>query len=402
MRRIILISLSTPTYNNMRAASGLPYHLIRGAQEAFGEDGVSFEVYSFNINHIDAEGIRKSEQGLNAKINLLPTPWWQQWMFRLHLLFLRVLLKYPLGAYLRLPKGISEEIKAKKPDIVWFYGEELAGLAKPFSDMRTIVTMPDCESMYYHRLLRKRFATQRLSQILRYAFAYWQYRSMERDHCLTDVTYHFVGKADREFFQEINPQAKAIFLRHPFYKVEGGMRNTENRLEFHTPVRIVIPGRYDIYQKEAVDELLPMLCASNDLKPHYEITFMGKGWDAPAATLKASGWTVDIKTWVDDYAAELHQHDIALYPISVGTGTKGRVLDAFANGLLVIGTPFALENIAGEHEKSCLEYHRAEEAINALRMMLCDKKKLELLATEAQTKILRDHNRNEVSRKLFE
>lgn len=31
--RIILITLSTPTYNNVRVASALPYHLIMGGQE---------------------------------------------------------------------------------------------------------------------------------------------------------------------------------------------------------------------------------------------------------------------------------------------------------------------------------------------------------------------------------
>ena len=32
-KKIALISLSTPTFNNVRAASALPYHLIKGANE---------------------------------------------------------------------------------------------------------------------------------------------------------------------------------------------------------------------------------------------------------------------------------------------------------------------------------------------------------------------------------
>lgn len=49
--RIILITLSTPTYNNVRSASALPYHLIMGAKE---QGDIDFEVYSYNINEIDA------------------------------------------------------------------------------------------------------------------------------------------------------------------------------------------------------------------------------------------------------------------------------------------------------------------------------------------------------------
>lgn len=415
MKKIILVSLCTPTVYNMRAASALPYHLIRGAKEAYGED-IQFEIYSFNSNNVDVAGVRQSEKQLDAKIHLLCTPWWQQWLFRLHLLFLRILLRYPLGAYFHLPNHVTAEIRNKQADTLWIYGEDIMHLAKLFPEAKIICTMPDCESMYYYRLLRKRFATQRLSQVIRYTFAYWQYRRMERDHYDPRVTYHFVGKVDREFFEGINPGSKTVFLRHPLYQSsslslallnrDGASRQFSDDInqtagrKFHSPIRIVVPGRYDIYQQEAMNELVPELCKPNDLKQHYVITFLGKDWETPAAQMKDAGWTVTIKTWVDDYAAELRQHDIALYPISVGTGTKGRVLDAFANGLLVIGTVFSLENI--EAEGGCVLYQKASEVSELLYLIRQDTCKYEKTANVGQQLVLENHNRAMIAKKMWE
>lgn len=402
MMKVILVSLSTPTPYNVRAASALPFHLMRGMQETVEDEKVQVEVYTYNINEVDETSMRQTEDTLGAKIHLLDTPRWQQWMLRLHLLMLRVLLRYPLCAYYRLPKAVVEQIKAAQPDVLWIYGEELAGIAKHFPGMNIICTMPDCEAMYYHRLLRKRFATQRLSQILRYAFAYWQYRGMERDQFQPQVLYQFVGKADKEFFDEINPRARAVFVEHPAPPqpslVGEGEGLAHTRL-FHSPLRIVMPGRYDIYQKEEVDEILPELVKADGLKEHCVITFLGKGWDEPAAQLRASGWTVNIKTWAEDYAAELRQHDVALYPISVGTGTKGKVLDAFINGLLIIGTPFALENI--DYGDDAILYHQPTEVIAALRSIIGAPDGYTAMAQRGCTRIRAVHDRQRVVQQLL-
>ena len=47
--KIALISIPTPTFNNRGAASALPYYLIKGAG-----DKATFEVWSFNSNHVFA------------------------------------------------------------------------------------------------------------------------------------------------------------------------------------------------------------------------------------------------------------------------------------------------------------------------------------------------------------
>ena len=65
----------------------------------------------------------------------------------LHMMFFRVLLKYPLYNYCKLPQQCINAIRASHSNIIWIYGEELAGLTKHFQGSNCIVTMPDCESL---------------------------------------------------------------------------------------------------------------------------------------------------------------------------------------------------------------------------------------------------------------
>ena len=318
---ISLITLSTPTYNNVRAASALPYHLIMGAKE---QGNIDFEVYSYNINAIDAVGIAETERALGVKIHLLQKPWWMLWMFRLHLGILRVLLKYPYLSYLRVPEEAIKKIKSSNPDIIWIYGEEIAGIAKAFEGIKRIVTMPDCESMFYYRMLRLRWATKHLSQILRYAFAYWQYRSMERHNCRADVIYHFVGEADAEFSKNRNKR------------------------------------------------------------------------------LKTAGFVSSHIKFAPDYIEELQKHDIQINAIDVGTGTKGKVLDAISNGLLAFGTNYALENVAVRNGESCVQYSTVEEAMDRLVDICAHRNEYEQMAETGRRLVLQEHDRGKIADKIFD
>jgi hypothetical protein len=390
------MTLSTPTYNNVRAASALPYHLIMGAKE-LGD--IDFEVYSYNINEIDAAGIAETERSLNVRLHLLQKPWWVTWMFRLHLGILRVLLKYPYLSYLRVPEETIKKIKSSNPDIIWIYGEEIAGIAKTFEGIKRIVTMPDCESMFYYRMLRQRWATKHLSQILRYAFAYWQYRSMERRNCHANVIYHFVGETDAEFFKNINPSSKAIFLRHPLYAF-----NELKKIAFSEPkIKLLFAGRYDFYCEHGSNELLDaMLGRKQDLINNFEITFLGKGWETWNERLKTAGFVSSHIKFAPNYITELQKHDIQINAIDVGTGTKGKVLDAISNGLLAFGTNYALENVAVRNGESCVQYSTVEEAMDRLMDICAHRNQYEQMAENGRKIVLLEHDRGKIADTLFD
>ena len=120
-----------------------------------------------------------------------------------------------------------------------------------------------------------------------------------------------------------------------------------------------------------------------------------------ANMLKTVGFDVDIKGYVDDYAAEISSHHIQLTPVAVGTGTKGKVLDAFANGLMVIGTPLALENIAVKSGKECVLYRDGVELADWLNRLAHEPSTIEEIARAGKEAVLREHGREKIAREFF-
>ena len=400
-KKIVLISLSTPTFNNVRAASALPYHLIKGIRESNATE-YNLEIYSFNINNIGTEDIRKIEIELGTTIHQLQCPLWKKWMLKLHLLFLRVLLKYPMLSYFRIPTSTLEKIKESAPNGIWIYGEELMGLAKTFEKLPCVITMPDCESLFYHRMLSKDFATRKLFQTLRYAYAYHQYRRMERYHYTEHAQYHFVGKEDTRFFKLLHPNGHALFIRHPLYEYRSA-----KEIKFHQPkIKVLIAGRNDMYMHEATNQLIESLCSIDGTKQyklpaHYIFTFLGKGWEKDAEKMKDAGYCTNTISFAPDYIEELQKHDIQITPIVVGTGTKGKVLDAISNGLLEIGTHGALENIAVESGKSCIQYEMASECVELLAHIIRNTGKYENIAENGVHQICELHDRRKIAKEFF-
>ena len=210
---------------------------------------------------------------------------------------------------------------------------------------------------------------------------------------------------------------------------------------------MLIAGQYNYYMKQEADLLIEQICnvnvndngnltaaqyenvggeivkvnvpvPVNVLKKHYVFTFLGKGWEKHVEAMKLAGYEVEHIKFAPDYIEEICKHDIQITPIAIGTGTKGKVLDALANGLLVIGTPYAMENIAVEHGVSCIVYQKPVEVIKILldivkndnvndndNEMLCyensNRKKYEEMAAEGQRQVLKHHDRGLIAKQLF-
>lgn len=393
--KLTLISLSTPTFNNYRAASALPYHLISSVKKSFS---ASVEVYSYNINELNIAQVEQVEKELNITIHLLDKPKWLKMMMKLHLVFLRVFLKYPLYSYCRLPQKHIDSIKSTHSDIIWIYGEELADHSKYFPDSKCIVTMPDSESLYYYRMLRQPWVTMNLLQIMKYSFAYWQYKGLESHIRKENVIYHFVGNEDADFFKSMNGQANSLFMRHPLYAY-----NSEKTIKFHQPkIKLLFTGRYDFYCQHGSDDFLSELAKNcNILSSYFEITFLGKGWRVWNEKLHEVGFQSQHISFAPDYIAELQNHDIQVNAIDVGTGTKGKVLDGIANGLLIIGTPYALENISVKNGESCVMVSNGIDFIQSLYVIKNNVSLYENIAKKGQEKVLLEHNTKDIAKNLF-
>lgn len=397
--KITLVTIVTPYRENYKGTTAVQYHLL-----AHRPKDVEVEIYSFNNNGLPEDKIKEVERELNVKIHLLPLPTWYKLVFALHLLFIRLFLKYPLHHYIAVPKKWVDKIKAVKPNGIWIYGEELSKVTRQFEGYKRIHTLPDSEALYYHRMLGTRFVMNDMKKYWRCAFMYPKFRHMERDFDRDkSIHYHLVGKADAEFLRDMAPGIQAHFIRHPHYDVAplSGLRH------FHSPIRLLIAGQYNLYMKQDADEFVSELLGVDNktkegLQNNYQITFLGHGWEQHASDLQKDGWNAQHITFAPNYIEEVTKHDIQLAPISIGTGTKGKVLDALANGLLVIGTPYAMENIAVESGKTCIVYHSTKEAVAAMQDIANNVEKYEAIAEEGRKAVLKYHSRMLVSSQLFD
>lgn len=395
---IILVSILTPFKENVRGTSALPYHLM-----VKRDRNIKMEIYSFNCNHLSDEQIVQVEEELDVKIHIIPLPKWFVWIFKLHLLFLRVFLKYPLHNYILLPCKVKNEIVAKQPDGVWIYGEELSRVSRQLAEFRRVHTFPDSEALFYYRMLGQRFVMNNKMKYWRCAFMYRKFRLLERNmDDSSNVAYHLVGDEDAKFLKGMNPHLQAYFIRHPHYEVES---REKKQILFSKPkIKLLVAGQYNYYMKQDADEMVEALAKTPNLKQlidKYEIIFLGRGWEHHVEKLQKVGWETQHITFVQDYIEEISKYDIQLTPISIGTGTKGKVLDALANGLLVIGSYYAMENIAVENEKSCLLYKEPMDVVELLISILNNVSESQIMAQEGCEIVLKEHNRQILSDQMF-
>ena len=392
--KIVFITPVTPFIDG--GTSAHIYHLTLGRS-----NDIEMDIYTFNNNYRTPEEIKAVEEQLNVRIHIIKMPLWIRLLFMFHLSIIRVFLKFPIYYYLKVDKKTTDEIEEKRPDGIWIYGEELASVTRQFPNYRRVHTLPDSEAMYFYRMIQQRFVTKHPMTYWKNILMYKKYVCMEQHYDNhPSITYHLVGEADADFIKNNNPGIDARFIRHPHYHI----LNPNRTIKFQQPrIKLLIAGQYNHYMQQAADELFQFICNENEnyLKEHYIFTFLGKGWEKHVETLRSAGYEVKHIRFAENYQEELIKHDIQITPIAIGTGTKGKVLDALANGLLVIGTPYAMENIAVKHGESCIEYRTPQEVIEVLKDIPQNIRKYEDMALAGRNAILKYHGRAVVSQILF-
>lgn len=394
--KVTMISVMMPAAENIRGTSALPYHLLAGRDKS-----IEVILYSYNLNRLSKEQIDSVAKELNIKIYILPVPWWYNFFLKFLSPF-RIFLNYPIVNYINLSSLQLDTIINDNPDAIWIYGEELSRVSRQLKDFRRVHTLPDCESLYYYRMLGKRFAIRNKIRFWRSVFMYPKYLNMEKQFdTSSNIHYHLVGKEDVNFLKEVCPGIQAHFLRHPHYQVAKPAKV----ISFSSPkIKVLFAGQYNLYMQQDADMLIDCLIKSKDLselKEHYVYTFLGKGWDHHVVRLNNAGYETHHIKFAPNYIEEICKHDIQVTPICIGTGTKGKVLDAIANGLLVIGTWYALENIAVKHLESCIEYGEAKDFIKILKDIIVRRNYYENIALKGKKSILELHNQKLISEQLF-
>lgn len=384
-----------PSAENFRGTSALPYHLLIHRPKH-----VEVTLFTYNVNEVPLEQVEDIRRKLKIDIHFLQVPKWFKYVFKYHLLWCRVFLKFPLHHYIHLPKSVVDMIHEMQDlDGIWVYGEEHSTIVNQFPEYKRVHTMPDSEALFYYRMLGKNFVVGSYHRYWRYVFMYPKFRRMESNFNKDpSIVYHLVGEADRRFLVDSNPKLDARFIHHPHYDLSG----QQCERKFHTPIRLLVAGQNNFYMQPDGDELVNRLVQSaEELRGEYELTFLGKGWEQAVERLQTVGWTIRHISFAPDYIEEIQKHDIQITPISIGTGTKGKVLDALANGLLVIGSDYALENIAVNDGSSCIQYIQVEDVPSILSDILKNKPHYEQMAKNGKQTVLSAHSRTTVSLQLF-
>lgn len=391
---VSVITAFTPTPENRGGISALIYSIISHRPQEIG-----IKVYTYNFNNIPLDEFEILAKTMNVEIVEVKIPKWyrlvssRQWL----VLPLSVVLKRPLVTYIAPNTKVIKEIMKYRSDVIWIYPYFFYNYAKCLPDMKFIVTGCDCISNVISTRFSDVFYVGSFKRSLRLFFSHRNSINVEEDFKQDNIMMHYVGMKDCLFYKRLHHTDNAFFLLHPHYELKDKViKFTEGKLS------VLFAGRYDHYMECETNEFVASLPNYLQLRSLVEFTFLGKDWEPIVEKLRNLGYECRHKTWVDCYADELLRHDVQISPISNGGGTKGKVLDSIGNGLLTIGSVYALENICVRDKESCLLYKNASEIPNMLMSIAIHRDRYERIAENGRTQVRTYHNPQRVSKRFFE
>ena len=123
-----------PSAENFRGTSALPYHLLIHRPK-----DVEVTLFTYNVNGVPLEQVEDIRRKLKIDIHFLQVPKWCKYVFKYHLLWCRVFLKFPLHYYIHLPKSVVDMIHEMQDlDGIWVYGEEHSTIVNQFPEYKRV------------------------------------------------------------------------------------------------------------------------------------------------------------------------------------------------------------------------------------------------------------------------
>lgn len=388
--KIACISAYTPTPENTRGISALIYWLIYARPK-----DVEISLYTYNLNRISSNEIDKISHELKIDIFKLNVPAWFNILRKPFISrYLDIFISRPLITYVKPNKSKLKDLMVS--DYIWIYPYFFYKYAELFPDKKVIITGCDCLTNVCTARISDLFYIKKYFRGIRQFFVRWNCFKLEKQFNQPNILMHFVGLKDLMFYERLHNVENAFFLLHPHYMLK------DKKIKFHSDkLYVLIAGEYNHYMVNDTDEMVNELIKLRDLQSLIKITFLGKGWSKVLEILKKYGYDCEYKTWVDNYVDEIIKHDVQVTPISHGGGTKGKVLDSIGNGLLTIGSEYALENICVRHNESCILYKYAREIPAILRSISLNKERYELMAKKGRDKVRKYHNPQRISERFF-
>lgn len=395
-KRIAFISTMMPTPTNVGGPSSLPYQLI-----AHRPDDVHVDIFTLNQNGISQQRINSYAEASRCKVTVVcPSLKYQLCTIKGVKWLLYRLREMPFQTLINLPKNLVENINSNY-DYLWIYPHYLLGIAKQ-TKLPIVVTGPDSSVLHHERCLNDSYVCG-MARVEGIKKAMKRNQNLETAWAdMPNAQLHLVGDDDCKCFLRHNPHGHAFYLRHPS-NMPKGMLPKHYDDHYTDKLSVIITGQLNIYTLSDMDIINNELCINaSELSNKYKVTFVGRGWEEIAKTLQSYSYEVTIKDWVEDYFDELKCHDLQLFPISIGTGTKGKVLDALSAGIVCVGSRYAFENIHLEHGVSAYQYEDAHEVGNLLIQIDHEREHLKKIARRGYEIVCNEHNPADIAEEFFQ
>lgn len=144
-----------------------------------------------------------------------------------------------------------------------------------------------------------------------------------------------------------------------------------------------------------VQEVWPLVHASH---PDAELHLGGKNIARLKDDLTSEG--IHIHEHVPDALTFTRSYDILIVPVQVGSGTRIKILQAMAEGNVVVSTQKGLQGIEAEHEKNAMIANDAASFVTCLNRIFDDSSFKESLRLEAKKLIEKENKPEFLSRDL--
>lgn len=397
--RVLLISSFPPSVHNIGVPSALPYYLSQNKPQDVDLDLLYFE--GFEEKKVFFEPYFKDVFSKVVKVKLTP---------KLIYFPLRIIQKV---RFLNLLSGVSLHhlptlkslllIKKNNYDLIWIYPSNLFLWSLFLGKKKIVMTGPDC-TVLVHNLISDYYKIniQKVNKklVIDNKLRLKENLILEKNWLNSKCLIHVVGEEDRKQYNMIQNSENVFFSPHPYYEFNTIKKTID---EVEGKLTILVSGEnQSIYIGSFWDEITEVLVENKKLSEHYKFIIIGKNFQKSVNKLTNASYEVEYFQWVESYENILSNAQIQIFPIVLGTGTKGKVLCALASGLYCIGTSFALENIEIDKNYNLkqIDLHDSDKIVSILFDILSDKSKYSLCALKHSEEVLNKHSPSRTG-KLF-
>ncbi|KAF3886894.1 MULTISPECIES: hypothetical protein [Nostocales] len=391
--KVILICGFPPAKDNLKAPTALPYQILKYAPE-----NIEIDLYYFPLWY----KTEKSQETLLEELNLL----------RLKKIYKlqrpnRLIQKYINWRNRKqdLPGGVTlfpieqqaiNQINASKADVIWLYPHWLINWITYLKSKKIVVSGMDCSVLHSERMLRYG-GWSTIDEVTSEVHNLRQNTNLEKLLGKKPVKVHMVGIEDVSKYEFISgTRGQAYFVPHPhsdYVPLQNKLTQTQGKITV-----LFSGGGHTVYVGTHLEQIIKSLVdASETLASRFQFLFIGNDYEVFQQKLISSGYFAEHFNWVENYSKAISKAQIQIFPIAVGSGTKGKVLNALATGLLGIGSKFAFENISVQPGEDCIMYTEPEEVSLYLLNILNNLSIYEKMADSACIKVRLEHSPEKTS-----